>query len=199
MSAFVPIKAGGVDTTAPIWELVWPVKIKQIDLVTENEIREFGMPTVFDEAIDKELSRQWVDIYIPIVKMVEYYQRGVYIRITNYDDVEKIYSYIEDHLQAWANALNYQLNIGNAPVEDLIAMNEFANGIYPLARPYFKGIDAGSALMRAMRKVGLVGTESLLRPPDEAQPTSAEEDVAQRRDLAPIFIRGVDSINSYKS
>lgn len=174
------------DTTFYIWEMQWHVRVPYLQTTDESYIKHFGMHTTGNAEIDKELSNQLIDTMIPISKMVDYHRRGIPIRIVKYDDVKKIYDYIEKHLSLWADNLKHGLNIGNAPIEDLIAMNDFANSIYPMARPYYTENTIGSSFMRAVDSLGYNSLHDRFKTKEEKQ-EEANKPVVNRNDYSSVF------------
>lgn len=171
------------DTTYYIWDVQWRCKIPQLQTTDEDYIRHFGMPTSMSPDIDRELAKQWIDTMLPIATMVDYHRRGIPVKVVHFDDVEKIYHYIELHLQGWVNNLKNNLNIGDVPVEDLMAMNEFANSIYPYAKNYFKDTDIGSSFMRSISQLGFNDLSSRFKPVEKED----NKRVQQRKDLSDVF------------
>ena len=125
------------DTAAPLWDELFTVRIPQLQMTTTHDIEKFGTYTTGDRGIDKAMSNQWRTTMLPISKMVEFYQEGCQIKIVYEADVKKIYEFISDHLNAWKDMLTNGINVGNAPVEDLIAMDAFANAVYEHAKYQF--------------------------------------------------------------
>lgn len=173
------------DTTSAIWDLQWHCKVPQLQTTSEEYIRFFGTPTTFNNDIDRELAKQWIDTMLNIAKMVDLFRDGVPIRIVKYDDTKKIYDHIESHLQAWVYNLEHNLNIGDAPIDDLIAMNEFANNIHPIARSLYSGEIPGSSFMRAIEKLGF----NVISDKMHGTITNTDEDtnLSKRKDLGDVF------------
>jgi hypothetical protein len=113
-------------------------------------IKIFGTPTVGDKAIDKELTSQWFTTMATISTMVDYYKNGINIKIVNYKDIKDIYDAINAHLLGWKKRLEQGINVGNAPIDDLIAMDEFANLVYVHARHEFTRDIVDSLLAQKM-------------------------------------------------
>lgn len=185
----MPYKDDGLehDTTFYIWDVQWRCKVPQLQTTDVEYIRFFGTPTTFNSGIDKEMAKQWIDTMLPIAKMVEYHRKGIPFRIYYYDDVKLIYDFIEKHLQAWANNLKNGLNIGDAPIDDLVAMNEFANTVYPLARPYFSDTNMSSSFMRAVSQLGFKDFNRRMKIVESADADESNNENVQRKDLGNVF------------
>jgi hypothetical protein len=62
--------------------------------------------------------------------MVELYRNGVPVIVPDREDVKKIYQHISDHIYAWKEFLTMGVNIGQAPIDDLILMDQFASTVH---------------------------------------------------------------------
>ena len=122
------------DTTVEIWEHLYMVRVPSLDATSVQFIKAHGTYITGNKEIDNAAANDWITTYMPIAKMVELYKEGVTIAVVKYDDTKKIYEAIERHLTAWLQQLNHGLNIGNAPIEDLLEMDKFANTVYAHAR-----------------------------------------------------------------
>lgn len=186
-----------IDTSSYLWDYLFKCRIPNLQTMSEEYIRFFGMPTTGDPGIDKALNDQWITTMIPISKMVEYSRQGISIKIVKYDDVKTIYNYISLHLQAWKNQIGNGLNIGDAPIDDLIALDEFANLVYDHAKYQFTRSMADSILARHLGTVNKLNKTNFFKPnininnPDDkiTKINSIEEDnkLPERESLADIF------------
>lgn len=122
--------------------------IPELQSRSVNHIKIFGTPTTGDKSIDSELSKQWLTTFLSINEMVEYHKQGISIRIKNKKDVASMYDYISRYLQAWKSYLNEGLNIGGSPIDDLVAMDRFANEVYEHAKYQFTKDIADSILAK---------------------------------------------------
>lgn len=121
-------------TADVLWDHLYLVKFPKMATTSVDYLRAVGMHITGDRRIDETMAGEWITTYISIARMIEYYEKGVQIRIIKEDDVEDIYYKISAHLDAWINHLRYAINIGDAPIEDLIEMDRFANDIYSHAK-----------------------------------------------------------------
>lgn len=126
-----------LDTTKYLWDYLFLVRIPQLQTTSVEYLRAHGTYTTCDKDVDRTLAGQWLTTMLPIHRMVDYYREGVQIKVVNYGDTKIIYDYISAHLAAWRTRLERGINIGDAPVEDLIAMDEFANAVYEHAKYQF--------------------------------------------------------------
>ena len=126
-------------------------------------------------------------------EMVERFKRGVPIRIKYYDQTEQIYEYIQRHLEAWADRLSNGINIMAAPIDDLVAMNDFANSLFPYARAYINTEATGSPFMRAISKAGFSKFSSEFFGTKEDSKERADK---ERQDMSEVFKRARSTISS---
>lgn len=152
------------DTSTYIFDYLFKCRIPNLQTMSEEYIRFFGMPTTGDPSIDKAMADQWITTMIPISKMVEYSKQGITIKVVKYEDVKTIYSYISLHLQAWKNQIGNGINIGNAPIDDLIDLDAFANIVYDHAKFQFTRDIADSILERQMSTITRFNKSNFFKP-----------------------------------
>ena len=104
--------------------------------------------------------------------MVEYFTKGIPVYIVKQADVKTIYEYIENHLLAWKRQLEQGVNIGGAPVDDLIAMDAFANKIYEHAKYHFTREVADSIFLRQM---GAINRNTFISPLSTPAPVNSDK------------------------
>lgn len=127
----------GRDTSKPLWENYYLARVPYIQSTSVDYMRTIGTYVTGDREVDKALSNQWVTTMMTIAQMVEYYADGAQIKIVKQADIKEIYTLISAHLDAWLHQLKYGVNIGNAPIHDLMTMDRFANEIYDHAKYHF--------------------------------------------------------------
>lgn len=191
------------DTTALIFEERFLVKVPYIDSCSDDYLKIFGTPTTGDRDIDKVVNAAWIDICIPICDMVEYYRKGVNIKVTQPSDVKKIYDNISAHLTRWANNLGRGLNVGNAPIQDLIDLDRFANVVYVHAKYHITPELVTSVMGQNLSSIG--GMEGIFKSGSAGalmnkkivdptyQPIKTESGYPERNSLEKLFsskIRG---------
>lgn len=130
-------KPPGCDTTIGIWDYYYSVRVPFLQTTSVDYLRTMGMATTGNKAVDQEVMGQWITTMLPIATMIDYYKDGVQIRICKESDIVKIYDSITRHLEGWRHRLERGINIGEAPIEDLLAMDQFANAVYDHAKYQF--------------------------------------------------------------
>ena len=124
-------------------------RIRLMDTRSVDHIRFFGTPTAGDPDYDREMRNEITQRHLTIAEMACYFRDGVTVRVIKREDTKKIYERITDHLIAWRDALSL-LNHPQAPIEDLLVLDEFAHKVYEHARWHFKDPYTTSLLERAI-------------------------------------------------
>ncbi len=123
-----------MDTAARIFDDLYMVRVPDLQTRSNDHIKIFGMPVTGNGQIDRELSNQKITVMLPIARLAEMYEEGIPISVIKYDDTKKIFESVQSHLLAWKTILTHGINIGDAPVDDLIILDRFAHGVYEHAR-----------------------------------------------------------------
>lgn len=131
-----------------IFDCLFTVRVPDLQTRSEQHIKMFGVHSTGDRAQDMVMANQLITVMLSIAKMVEYHKQGVNIRVVKREDVLTIYDYITRHLQAWKDRLNQGLNIGDAPIDDLISLDQFANVVHESAKYQFTREIADSILAK---------------------------------------------------
>lgn len=162
------------DTSYFIWEPLFRVRVPQLQTTSAEYLRHFGTPTTGDASIDRDLANQLIDTAIPIIKMVEYYKKGIPVYIVKTADTKTIYEYIENHLLAWKRKLEVGVNIANAPIDDLIVLDKFANSIYEHAKYHFSPDVVESVFLRGMPTIN---RSSFIQQPQVVDQSKTQEEL----------------------
>lgn len=172
------------DTTKFLWDYLYQVRIPQLALLTENELRIQGLPTTGDRSIDRELANQLIVVYIPVVTMVKYFIEGHVVRLVKSNEVKTIYDHLQRHLELWAGTMHGSLNSSNAPIDELRAMNRFASSLFEYARDHLDApMEAPSSFMRHIDSFAFTRYKATVTPVDQMQ-HKAE---AERPDFDKLF------------
>ena len=150
------------DTTALIWDYLYMVRIPYIQSKSEEELRRYGVRLSEDKRFNDGIMGELLKTYLSIDQMIELYKKDVPIRVVNYSDTKAIYEAISKHIEAWKFMLERGINIGDAPIEDLIAMDEFANLVYDHARHQFTRDDVELLLAKQLSFVQKINANNFL-------------------------------------
>lgn len=135
-----------IDTTSLLWEYYFKVRMPYLQTRSLQDIRNTGVAVTGIREIDNDIPNQQLTTMLTIAQMAEYFKEGVSIRVVHYEDIKTIYEYISQHIHVWKSRLERGINIGNAPVEDLILLDQFANTIYDHAKYQFTADIADSLI-----------------------------------------------------
>lgn len=137
------------DSRDYIWKGEFKVRLPRIDTYSPGYLRMVGVPVSGDEESDKIMENEIITTYKTINNMVEVFRYGGRIFITSMDDCVKIYHYIDNHLEAWREWLgNVRINTKEAPVDDLLLLDEFSALTFDHARWLMVNNDKLSYLRR---------------------------------------------------
>ncbi len=117
-----------------LFKELFRISLKQKDVYSIEEQREFGSISTGDKNIDDALNNSYINIYATINDMVEMYRNGVSFKLLDGGDSKIIFEVISEHTGRWRDALKYAMNMGKSPVEDLILMESFIGTIYDRAK-----------------------------------------------------------------
>ena len=124
-------------TGKEIWERLFWVRMPYLASRNLETMRVYGVRVSGIQQLDKERESEMITTELTIDAMFEKWRAGVTVRVMNYNDTEIIYRIIQDHILRWTEQLTYGVNIGNAPLKDLIELDEFATVVYQKAQGIF--------------------------------------------------------------
>ncbi len=134
-----------------------------------------------------------------ISQMADYFKEGVPIRIPSESDVKEIYEHISEHIYAWKFRLERGINIGDAPIDDLITLDQFANTVYSHAKYHFTPDMFGGAFAKHMSGIQRVNASNFFNASALKNlniPTSVdgvtrinaiEDEIPDRESLSDLF------------
>lgn len=140
-----------------LWEHLYRVSIPAGSMQPIEYHREVGMLSSGDPKIDLMQANAWTPTWITINTMIDLHTHGVPIRVTDYKDTKLIYDSISEHLERWLSQLRRAVNIGGAPIDELMAMDDFANTVYAHAKYVFTHDVVNSLLGQHMMGVSAIG------------------------------------------
>lgn len=123
-----------IDTTIGIFDVYFWIRVPIIQVTSELYSRVYGRYITGDKTIDNKNMNEYQTVQATINTMIEHYKKGVMIKVVYDKDTKIIYEYIKNHIEAWISHLNSTLNVGDAPIDDLLEMDRFAKDIYEHAK-----------------------------------------------------------------
>jgi hypothetical protein len=152
-----------MDTTKDIWEYLFLARVPYLHSKSINELKMFGVRLTGVKSEDANIKNEWLTSYLSIAQMVDYHKDGVPIKIVEHSELPKMYEFISKHLSAWKHQLEVGINIGNAPIDDLIAMDNFATTLYDQAVHQFTREIVDSAVAKHMLGLTSLNRQNLFK------------------------------------
>lgn len=173
----------------PIWSDLFLVRMAYRDTLGEEHIREFGMPTTGVDELDKQIRNEKVTCMITIDAMAEHFRAGRVVSVAQYSDLEAIYDIIDRYLSCWAKLLHGAINLGDAPIDDLLLLDAMATRLYEHSKTF-----GGMKLKQKSKAASFFGAklmnfsrEALMGGGPEEPQSAANTDVHQS--YAPLFLK----------
>jgi len=171
-----------------IFNNLYRASVMYRDTLSPDYIRIFGMPTVGDPVFDRQMSTEQIDTWLTIDQMVEYFRKGVVVSLLDHQDSKRIYDIVEQYLRAWKQDLEVGINIGDAPIKDLIDLDRFANTVFSHAAQYMGVTYFSSEFVNALTNNGtLMNRDSLFKAPVPVEKDTGEPEVRKRQSMLQIF------------
>jgi hypothetical protein len=138
---FEPENANGL-TRQPtmakkIFEKLYRIRVPEFYSRTVDDIRRNGVMISGIKEYDNSYKEAWITKDQTINQMVELFRRNVSIRVVKYSDTKDIYDTIQTHLMQWYEVIRKDMNVGNAPIDDLMLLDKFAAKVYDKAKHFF--------------------------------------------------------------
>lgn len=179
------------DTTIPLWEYYYAVKLHILHSRDEEDIRTFGVPITGFKEIDDTLQNTWYQTMLTPVHMAIRYGKGQQIRVVKYADCEEIYHHIANHLLAWRQHIEYGgLNVGLYPIDDLILLDRLANAIYDHAKWLFTEEIIESFIHKDARSRATLDPSKIIKPIKDITKTqfyNCKQEPPERQALEPLI------------
>ena len=187
----IPIEANK-DSTFYIWDILFLASVPESATINIEDYKLRGRPSTGDLELDRQNSNALTTTWMNIAKMVEYRTMGIPVRILSDDDVKTIYEYIQHHLLAWSAKVQRGLNNIEAPLDDLLAMERFAEEIFQHAKWQFHEGKANLDFSRMLSQLGIRTVGHLFSKPTYVPTTKDEEETPEnmRRNSLVAAFRG---------
>lgn len=151
--------AKGVDA---LFDRYFLVRMNYLNSRSVDQLRRFGQRVSGIPEIDRHLDRQEIITELSVNAMFEKFRSGVTIKLVNYSDSAEVYRIIHAHLIRWAEYLAGGVNVGSAPLEDLVELDRFASVVYDKAVNVFSEQERSSALAGTFMRVQSINFNNVL-------------------------------------
>lgn len=168
-----------LDTTEKIWEYYYLVRVPELAATSVEYLKTYGSYITGDKGVDQALTNQWMTRQMTINQMIDLYREGVQIKIVKESDVKEIYETIALHLEGWRSQLERGINIGDAPIEDLIAMDDFASAVYEFARHHLTRDTVNSIMAQRMASTARLNPANFFNKPTTPGVETSENGVSR--------------------
>lgn len=127
------------DSSVYIFDIVFECRARYVDLLSEEELKDFGSFHTGMIELDSHNMTQLVSANLSVAQMAEHVSKNYTLRFVYPQDVLKMYEYTENHLNRWMAKLSQMsLNGEGAPLDDLIKLDNFCSMVYEQAKFYDK-------------------------------------------------------------
>ena len=165
-----------------LWDKYFMVKMLFLHSRPVEQIRTFGVRISGVHEIDSTMDKEEIVTQMCIDRMFEKHRSGVTIRVVNYNDTAEIYRIIHGHLITWAEYLNRGVNVGAAPLKELVELDAFASVVYDKAVSVFSMEERVSAIASNFLNVQELNFSNILKraaPSIETRTTGLGIEVTQ--------------------
>lgn len=170
-----------VDTTIKIFDYLYRVRINYMLSRSVEDLRQNGTTVSGISSYDADIKNQMINMQLSIAQMVDYFAEGVPVYVVDVKDTKEIYESISSHIYAWKARLERGINIGEAPIEDLINMDRFANSVYAHAKFLICDDTEDSIFAQYMSKVQRLNHSNFFSKRIIAnQPSTSSENIGDR-------------------
>lgn len=158
-STVKPIPKNG----AGLWDNYYDVSYLFLHSRNVDYLKRYGMRVSGMNHIDRQLDKQEIQTQASIDTMFEKWRTGVTVRVLRYEDTAEIYRIIQSHIVSWMDHLENGINVGNAPLKDLVQLDEFAAVVYDKARNIFSTQSKETFLARNFAAVQPINYTNILK------------------------------------
>lgn len=111
---------------------------------------------------DARVMNEYVNVGGTIIDILRLFEKGADIKFRDVKDLVDIYDTLVAHLNNWVYYIDHDLNVKNAPIEDLLLMAEFCETIKPQVIGFKPKAEEVPELARMKALFGLSGAAEAL-------------------------------------
>lgn len=113
-------------------------RIPNMQTMSPEYIKFMGMPSSGDPDVDRQMRNELIEVRWTIGQMAEAHHSGVQVSVRDPRQTKEMYERITTLLREWKEVLEYSVNPGKVPADDLMKLDTFASALFPHARPFFE-------------------------------------------------------------
>ena len=118
-----------------IFSSIYKVEIPDQLSLDPDYVRIFGVHVTGDKSADEVLKTTFTTVMITPIQMIDYYEKGLEIRIHKREDMIKIHKDIELYLDEWREHIKYDINLNvNEHKALILSLEKFSKTIYGKAK-----------------------------------------------------------------
>lgn len=119
-----------------IWDRLYNVFVPDIMTQSPDYIKRFGVHVTGDKTIDNRNTYNFTNVKIPVIRIAEYFERGVEVQIPSRDDLIQIHKDIELYLAEWREHMKYDINLSIAENKEMLfSLEKLSKEVYNKAQP----------------------------------------------------------------
>lgn len=119
-----------------LWDKLYRVSIPDQLTLTSSYLKTRGVYISGRRETDSTAMTQFTSVMIPVIKILEYYEDGIEVRIESRDDMLQMYKDITAYLQEWRNHIRNDINLDvEENVKLLKALDSLSSYIHDKAKP----------------------------------------------------------------
>lgn len=183
------------DTTAALWDRLYMVRLPRLEVASVEYLRTYGTYVTGQPEVDQWAANHLITTMRPIHELAEYHRQHVRIYLVQVNDAVEIHQAVQAHLEAWERKLRYGLNNGNAPLDDLMALEAFARTVYYHAKHRMPPESTASLFLQSISNplkitpMNFFKTPPATTSPDGVTRIHAEPDTTSPTDHLGDFLR----------
>ena len=174
-------------------DVLYLITVPQEALQSVEDVEMYGTYTTTDARYDNQLHGQKTTAAVNIMRMLEIYNNGFSLYISDPGSILDIYLSVENYLTKWLEYMSSSINQAKAPPYELLRqLDNFAMYIHPGATSIF-GRDVATITQSDLdynhmfAEVGVAGNE-VINPELERQIAKEKEQEASRSSMQDLII-----------
>jgi hypothetical protein len=106
------------------------VRVKQLDLYSEEHLRTRGVPSTGMKKLDDYIKEEWVSVYWSIWTMIEKFNDHITFVIADKKQSQTIFTQLFDYVVMWREHLENSINAGEIPMDLIATIDRMASVVF---------------------------------------------------------------------